>query len=163
MLGARIALLRRQNGMSQRALAEALHVSPSAVGMYEQERRTPPNAVLLQMAKLFSVSTDFLLTGQPAAQDAPHSERVGLPAASPRARRPRAGSGAGAFTMRRISSLLNPALQSSTISDSTILSLRFCVFINQFFQFCDKIGKTIDIGFFFVMEIDAICRPVPSA
>ena len=30
-----------------------------------------------------------------AAQDAPHSEHVGLPAASPRARRPRAGTGAG--------------------------------------------------------------------
>lgn len=71
MLGARIALLRRRSGLSQRALAQALHVSPSAVGMYEQERRTPPNALLLQMAKLFSVSTDFLLTGQAAAQDAP--------------------------------------------------------------------------------------------
>ena len=71
MLGARIALLRRQNGMSQRALAEALHVSPSAVGMYEQERRTPSNALLLRMAKIFSVSTDFLLTGQAQAFDAP--------------------------------------------------------------------------------------------
>lgn len=71
MLGARIALLRRQNGMSQRALAEALHVSPSAVGMYEQERRTPSNALLLRMAKIFSVSTDFLLTGQAQASDAP--------------------------------------------------------------------------------------------
>ncbi len=69
MLGARIALLRRRAGLSQRALAKTLRVSASAVGMYEQGRRVPPSAMLLQMAELFGVSTDFLLRGEPAAQD----------------------------------------------------------------------------------------------
>lgn len=64
MLGARIALLRRQTGLSQRSLAAALKVSPSAVGMYEQERRTPSTELLVEMARLFDVSTDFLLTGR---------------------------------------------------------------------------------------------------
>lgn len=71
MLGARIALLRRQAGLSQRALAAALRVSPSAVGMYEQERRVPSTALLVEMARLFGVSTDFLLTGQAKLSDAP--------------------------------------------------------------------------------------------
>ena len=71
MLGARIALLRRQAGLSQRALAAALKVSPSAVGMYEQERRIPSTALLVEMARLFGVSTDFLLTGRAKISDAP--------------------------------------------------------------------------------------------
>ena len=71
MLGARIALLRRSKGMSQRALAASLEVSPSAVGMYEQERRIPSAELLVQMAELFGVSTDFLLTGRSHPADAP--------------------------------------------------------------------------------------------
>lgn len=69
MLGTRIALLRRQAGLSQRALAAALQLSPSTVGMYEQCRRIPSSELLVRMAQLFGVSTDFLLTGQPDAGD----------------------------------------------------------------------------------------------
>lgn len=70
MLGARIAALRRHKGMSQEKLAQALGVSPSAVGMYEQGRREPSGAMLVTLARLFGVSTDYLLTGQvnPAEQ-----------------------------------------------------------------------------------------------
>lgn len=64
MLGVRIAALRRQTGLSQKALADALEVSPSAVGMYEQGRRTPAMETLMRMAELFGVSMDFLLTGR---------------------------------------------------------------------------------------------------
>ena len=39
MLGTRIAALRREAGLSQAELAQRLQVSPSALGMYEQERR----------------------------------------------------------------------------------------------------------------------------
>ena len=63
MMGARIAALRRQAGMSQAALAQQLGCSASAVGMYEQGRREPPVDLLVQMARLFGVSTDYLLTG----------------------------------------------------------------------------------------------------
>ena len=71
MLGARIALLRRSKGLSQRALAASLNVSPSAVGMYEQERRIPSTELLVGMAELFGVSTDFLLTGRSRPADGP--------------------------------------------------------------------------------------------
>lgn len=64
MLGARIAALRRQRGMSQAELASALRISSSAVGMYEQGRREPSAQMLVAMAKFFEVTTDYLLTGK---------------------------------------------------------------------------------------------------
>ena len=76
MLGARIALLRKQTGLSQRSLAAALKVSPSAVGMYEQDRRTPSTELLIEMARLFDVSTDFLLTGRTRQKDAAVLNRI---------------------------------------------------------------------------------------
>ena len=63
MLGARIALLRRESGWSQKELAGHLEISPSAVGMYEQGRREPSGQQIVQLARLFGVSTDYLLTG----------------------------------------------------------------------------------------------------
>ena len=69
MLGARIAALRRGAGMSQGELARRLRVSPSAVGMYEQGRREPSTAILVEMARLFGVSVDYLLTGQALEED----------------------------------------------------------------------------------------------
>lgn len=65
MLGPRIAALRKRSGMSQAELARRLRISPSAVGMYEQGRREPPAETLVQLAEIFEVSTDFLLTGIP--------------------------------------------------------------------------------------------------
>ena len=64
MLGQRIALLRRQAGLSQAELASRLDISPSAVGMYEQGRREPSVDTLVALADLFRVSTDYLLTGR---------------------------------------------------------------------------------------------------
>lgn len=64
MIGHRIAALRREAGMSQAQLAQALNVSPSAVGMYEQGRREPAAETLAAMADLFSVSVDYLITGR---------------------------------------------------------------------------------------------------
>lgn len=63
MLGPRIATLRRMAGFTQSQLADRLGISPSAVGMYEQGRREPAGDLLIAMATLFGVSTDYLLTG----------------------------------------------------------------------------------------------------
>lgn len=65
MIGPRIAALRKNAHMSQAELAQVLQVSPSAVGMYEQGRREPSAATLVELARLFHVSTDYLLTGKP--------------------------------------------------------------------------------------------------
>ena len=63
MLAHQIAILRKKAGMSQSQLAQKLNVGTSAVGMYEQGRRTPAIDILIQMAKLFGVSLDYLITG----------------------------------------------------------------------------------------------------
>ena len=67
MLGSRIAALRRKSNMSQAELARHLKISPSAVGMYEQGRREPSVELVVEMASLFGVTTDYLLTGKPIA------------------------------------------------------------------------------------------------
>ena len=67
LLGERITALRRAKELNQKQLAEKLNISPSAIGMYEQGRREPSLALIVEMAKILSVSTDFLLTGRPAA------------------------------------------------------------------------------------------------
>lgn len=67
MLGNRIAVLRRNQGLSQAELAKRLQISPSAMGMYEQGRREPSLSVLVCLAEILGVSTDYLLTGKPVA------------------------------------------------------------------------------------------------
>lgn len=65
MLGTRIATLRQGLGLSQAELARKLHISASAVGMYEQGRREPSVDTLIALAKEFDVTLDYLLSGQP--------------------------------------------------------------------------------------------------
>ena len=64
MLAEQIASLRMKAGMTQRELAEKLHIGPSAIGMYEQGRREPSVEMLIQIAEIFGVSLDFLITGK---------------------------------------------------------------------------------------------------
>lgn len=65
MVGMRISQLRRERNMTQRDLARALNVSPSAIGMYEQGRRQPSADLIVAICQEFSVSTQWLLTGRP--------------------------------------------------------------------------------------------------
>lgn len=63
MLANRITQLRHAMGLSQQQLAQKLSISPSALGMYEQSRRTPSLDLLISMSKIFNVSLDCLITG----------------------------------------------------------------------------------------------------
>lgn len=65
MVGMRISQLRKTRNMTQRELARALNVSPSAIGMYEQGRRQPSADLIVAICREFSVSTQWLLTGRP--------------------------------------------------------------------------------------------------
>lgn len=88
MLGGRIMLLRRGSGWSQTELARRLHISPSAVGMYEQGRREPSLQGLMEMATVFGVTADYLLTGKPASRrDEETVARLLTNAAQPRGSR----------------------------------------------------------------------------
>ena len=64
MLGIRIAALRNDLGWSQAELARRLHISPSAVGMYEQGRREPSVEMLQSLSQVLGVTIDFLITGR---------------------------------------------------------------------------------------------------
>lgn len=64
MLGERIASLRQSYGMSQAELAKRLHISTSAVGMYEQGRREPSVDTLIALSTEFGVSLDYLVAGK---------------------------------------------------------------------------------------------------
>ena len=68
MLGERIALLRRGLGWNQAQLARRLHISTSAVGMYEPGRREPSLEGLVKLADALGVSADYLLTGKPLVE-----------------------------------------------------------------------------------------------
>lgn len=63
MIGSRIISLRKSHRMSQQQLADALHISASSIGMYEQGRRIPNVDVLVALSEVFDVSIDFLVTG----------------------------------------------------------------------------------------------------
>lgn len=76
MLGARIAGLRRQNQWSQGELAARLHISPSALGMYEQGRREPSAGTLAELARIFGVSMEYLVTGCPTEAECRGLERL---------------------------------------------------------------------------------------
>ena len=63
-LGARIALLRKQNGWKQDELAEKMGVSPQAVSKWENDQACPDITLLPKLAKLLNISVDELLSGK---------------------------------------------------------------------------------------------------
>lgn len=65
MVGRRIAALRKSAGLTQAELARRIHVSPSAIGMYEQGRRLPAASTLAALSQEFDVTIDYLMTGEP--------------------------------------------------------------------------------------------------
>ena len=53
--------LRTQNGMTQQQLATQIGVSKSVVSYYELQERTPSPEILLKLASIFHVSSDYLI------------------------------------------------------------------------------------------------------
>lgn len=61
MLGEKIAALRRERKMRQEDLAKMLGVSRQAISNYEKGERHPDPQMLSRLARLFNVSSDYLL------------------------------------------------------------------------------------------------------
>ncbi|CAM4389373.1 helix-turn-helix domain-containing protein [Bacillus manliponensis] len=57
----RATMLREEQGLRQQDLADKLSVSRSSINSYENAHREPDFDVLIQYARFFNVSTDFLL------------------------------------------------------------------------------------------------------
>jgi transcriptional regulator with XRE-family HTH domain len=60
-LGARIAQLRKDAGLSQQAVADALELAQQTYANYEVARARPPVSMLPVLAELFGVSVEELL------------------------------------------------------------------------------------------------------
>lgn len=60
-LADRLKGLRDASGLTQRQVAQRLGLVPSAVCAYENSSRLPSYSVLIRLAGLFHVSTDYLL------------------------------------------------------------------------------------------------------
>ena len=61
MLNQRIRELRLARKMSQVELAKALYVTKQSVSNWENDNIQPSVEMLMKLAKVFSVSTDYLL------------------------------------------------------------------------------------------------------
>lgn len=61
MFAKNLRKLRKERGLSQKELGEAVGISTSAIGMYEQNRRRPNTKMICKFAEFFGVSSDSLL------------------------------------------------------------------------------------------------------
>lgn len=53
--------LREENQLTQTEIAEILHVKQNTYSQYENEKRELPISVLIQLAKFYKVTTDYIL------------------------------------------------------------------------------------------------------
>ena len=59
--GRKLKELRIQAGLTQKQLAERVKVTKSVISYYELQERYPSPEMLIKLANIFNVSTDFLL------------------------------------------------------------------------------------------------------
>ena len=59
--GDRLKELRVQNGLTQKELGDRIGVTKSVVSYYELQERTPSPEVLVKLAAVFHVTSDYLL------------------------------------------------------------------------------------------------------
>ena len=60
-LGKRLKELRQERKLTQKAVAEALHIHSVTYLHYEKGQREPPLSLLADMAKFYGESVDYLL------------------------------------------------------------------------------------------------------
>ncbi len=61
LIGEKIKILRVNAKMSQRELADRLKIAKSVISFYESGDRCPSYDVLIRIAEIFNVTTDYLL------------------------------------------------------------------------------------------------------
>ena len=59
--GTSLKQLRQSAGMTQKELAEKIGVTKSVISYYELQERTPSPEILIKLASVFNVTTDYLL------------------------------------------------------------------------------------------------------
>ena len=61
MIGTKISFCRKKAGLSQEALATRLNISRQAVSRWETGEAVPDTEKIVQLSRLFQISTDYLL------------------------------------------------------------------------------------------------------
>ena len=59
--GSRLRLLRQAKNMTQKQLADQLRLTKSVISAYETDLRLPSYDILIKLAAIFDVTTDYLL------------------------------------------------------------------------------------------------------
>lgn len=59
--GERIVATRKEKGISQKALAELLGISPTRLNYWEKDKRFPPIPMLNRISEILEVDGDYLL------------------------------------------------------------------------------------------------------
>ena len=68
-LSERLRQLRKNAGLSQEQLAETLHISRQAVSKWESGVSNPDIQNIVQLGKLYGISTDSILRGESSAPE----------------------------------------------------------------------------------------------
>ena len=63
-IGARIAELRKEKGMTQAELAAVINISDKAISNWESAGSCPDIDVLIKLSDLFEVSLDYIIRGE---------------------------------------------------------------------------------------------------
>jgi transcriptional regulator with XRE-family HTH domain len=61
MFAKRLKKLRLKNKLTQKELAIKLNMTENSIGNYEKGIREPEQSILVELAKIFDVTTDYLL------------------------------------------------------------------------------------------------------
>jgi len=82
MIGERILMLRKERGLSQEDLAARLPVSRQAISKWELGESIPDTEHVVQLSRLFGVSTDFLLVDEEPVEALPVAKEDKRPSPS---------------------------------------------------------------------------------
>ena len=74
-LSEQLHFLRGYNAVKQKEIAAALHINRSTYAYYEMGRTQPPLLILVRLARLYDVTTDYLLGRQPEEKQPTPFER----------------------------------------------------------------------------------------
>lgn len=80
-LGTRIAEMRKQKGYTQEEFSDMLGVSPQAVSKWENDLSCPDIMLIPQIATIFGITTDELLTGKAPEKEATEEKQQSRPSA----------------------------------------------------------------------------------
>ena len=61
MVGERLIKLRKSRNMNQEQLANELSLSKFSISLYENEKSNPAEETLIKIARMFGVTSDYLL------------------------------------------------------------------------------------------------------